>query len=91
MFTKLTLRGKVGSILWGYRPVASVGPWTIRKDPTGEWRLSATVARADAYQLLQAPLFFSAPRAQGFWCWPIASRVDVTNSQLIATLGQPEQ
>lgn len=91
MFQRLTLRGRAGAILWGYRTVASVQSWTISKNKKGEWRLTAAVERADAYQLLQAPLFFSAPRNQGFWCWPIVSAVDLGDRQLMATLGQPEQ
>lgn len=92
MFKRLTLRGQAGSILWGYRTVASVKSWSIGKNNKGEWRLTAILERSDSFQLLQAPLFFSAPRKDGFWCWPLVSAVTVGgDGRLMATLGQPEQ
>ena len=91
MFTSLTLTGGAAQLLWGYRTAAHVGAWRIKKsDVDGRWTLTATLTRIDAFQLRQTPLLFTAPRPGGFWCWPVTS-LQVGTSQLVATLGPPEQ
>jgi hypothetical protein len=94
VFRNLRLRGTAGSVLWGYRTVASVRHWTIvRKEDKPIWFLSASLERADAFQLRQTPLLFTAPRVgakNGLWCFPLID-VQVANGQLRAKLGPPEQ
>lgn len=93
----LRLRGQTGSLLWGYRTAATLGPWRIqrqqeRKGQPPQWTLSATVACVDPFQSRQRPLIFTAPRQRGWWCWPIVGDVQhVGPNHIRATLGQPEQ
>lgn len=89
MLGTLTLRGSTASLLWGYRTAAVLTSWRIYKEK-GQWMLSATLERADAFQCRQRPLMFTAPRSGGFWSWGIES-VQVGTSQLVAKLGPPEQ
>lgn len=90
MFDELTLRGAEGAIAWGYHTAAVVTAWTITKaGRSGAWALSATIARADPFKLRQPDLKFTAPRAGGFFCWPVLS-VTVEATRLAATLGPPE-
>ena len=88
MFTHLSLRGTQASLLWGYHTAAALTTWHIAKQ-AGGWKLTATIARADRFQLRQKPLLFTAPRKGGFWAWGVES-VDVGPSSLVATLGPPE-
>lgn len=90
MFTSLTMRGGSASILWGCRTAVALRSWAIKKNPKGQWSLTATVERVDAFQARQRPLLFTAPRKGGFWMWPIVS-LTVGPSQLVAELGPPEQ
>lgn len=90
------LRGREGSLLWGYRQAATVGEWSITKAqvPKGQpprWQLCATVKQSDAFQLRQKPLLFSAPRDKGMWCWGVEGDVQIAGGKLIVQLGQPEQ
>lgn len=93
MFDRLTLHGARASLLWGYRPVATLTSWRITKAP-GAWKLSATLERADRWQCGQAAklkeLHFTAPRDKGRWCWELLD-VNVGTTELRATLGQPLQ
>lgn len=98
MFDSLILYGGTGSILWGYRTAAAVRSWRIAKHSgrdgkhDGKWRLMATLARADKFQLRQRPLMFTAPRDRGYWCWPLLTdSIQIGDTTLIATLGPPEQ
>jgi hypothetical protein len=54
------------------------------------WTLTATIARVDAFMARQRPLLFSAPRAGGFWIWPI-EEITIGTTTLTARLGPPEQ
>lgn len=92
MFRHLRLRGGAAAILWGYRPAATLRSWTIAK-VDGQWTLTATIERAEAFLCRQRPLLFTAPRTgahDGFWAWGIES-MDVGTQQLRARLGPPEQ
>ena len=91
MFDSLTLTGGAGSVLWGYRVAVELTAWRItRVKDEGRWVLSGTVARVDKFQARQAPLLFTAPRAGGFWLWPITA-ITVGETSLRATLGPPER
>ena len=93
MFDRIVLHGGRASLLWGYRSVAVLTSWRIAKTEKG-WRLSGTLASADAFQCRQAvtrkELLFTAPRDKGRWCWELLD-VDLGTNQLRATLGQPLQ
>jgi hypothetical protein len=96
MFRRLTLRGPAAAILWGYREAAVLRAWTVARveDPAPNqppWTLTAQVDHADAFQLRQHPLVFTAVREGriGRWCFPVLS-VRVTAASLVATLGAPE-
>lgn len=89
MIQNLTLHGGTASLLWGYRTAAVLKTWRIAKRE-GKWTLTATIERVDAFQARQKPLLFTAPRAGGFWAWPIES-LDMGPNQLRAILGPPEQ
>lgn len=94
MFTRLTLRGGRGSIVFGGRPAALLGAWVAVKDKAGKWTLSARVERSDAFQLRQIPLMFEAPRVsrpRGLWLFPVVPKtIRVDGSRLSADLGPPE-
>lgn len=92
MFQSLTLHGGAATILWGYRPAATLRSWRIAK-VQGRWTLRATLERPDAFMLRQRPLLFTAPREgahDGFWAWGVEA-IEVGATQLTATLGPPEQ
>jgi hypothetical protein len=94
VFDSLTLHGGRASLLWGYRPVAVLTSWRIARAEDHQWRLSATLTQADAWQCGQAAkyreLLFTAPRDKGRWCWELLD-VTVGTTELRATLGQPLQ
>ena len=92
MFNSLTITGGAGSVLWGYRVAVELQSWRIvrAKAEGGVWILSATITRIDKFQARQAPLLFSAPRAGGFWAWPIET-IAIGETSLRATLGPPER
>jgi hypothetical protein len=98
MFREVTVRGHRGELVWGYRPVGWLGPWTIAK-VRGAWTLSAAIVRLDLNQCAAArrdpnptTFRFAAPRLGGFWCWPIQGDVAPNVAgRLVVTLGQPEQ
>lgn len=78
------------SILWGYRTAITLKSWRIRREQN-TWKLRAVPEMIDAFQARQQPLFFSAPRKQGFWLWPV-EQIDIVGPNLVqAILGQPEQ
>jgi len=85
----VTLRGQEGTIAWGYRTAAVCRSWTVQRTPQGTWALSAQLQRADAFQLRQRDLKFTAPRVGGFFCWPVIA-VTLIDSTLAAQLGPPE-
>ena len=95
----ITLRGARASLVWGYRPAATVGSWTVERRRDDEkspwtWTLRATLAGdVDTFAIRQRPLIFSAPRKGGFFAWQVHAltvhdaRAPVT---VTATLGPPE-
>lgn len=85
----ITLRGLEGVVRFGYHTAATLSAWRITGS-RARWTLSATLLRADRFQLRQRPLEFSAPRIGGYWCWPLES-VTVGEHDLRATLGPPTQ
>jgi hypothetical protein len=89
VFRELTVHGATGAILFGSRVVADLRAWRISKVER-QWVLHATVVRVDRFQARQSPLSFTAPRAAGFWCWPITA-LDVGETSLRASLGPPER
>lgn len=91
MIRGLKVRGDRGTLLWGYREVATLRTWIIAKKKDGTWQLSATVERVDPFQVYQQPLLFIAPRQEGFWAWPVQREsLQVGPRQLVARLGPPE-
>jgi hypothetical protein len=94
VFRKLAVRGQGGTLVWGYRTAAALRTWTITRDTDpkrGPWRLSASLARVDRFQIRQRPLIFTAPRlGGGTWCWPVLD-IQVGTEALLARLGPPEQ
>lgn len=94
---QVKVRGRAGSILWGYHTAATIGAWRIRRKPqkkgeAPQWTLSADVGRLDKFQTRQQPLVFTAPRQRGWWCWPVIGDLQhVGPNQIRAILGPPEQ
>jgi hypothetical protein len=92
VFDSLTIHGGTGSVLWGYRVAVELTSWRIvrTKADGGGWMLSATIKRIDKFQARQAPLLFTAPRAAGYWAWPIEA-IEIGETSLRASLGPPER
>lgn len=86
------IHGGEATLLWGHQPAVVIKNWRIVRSvrTRQEWRLLATVVRVDAFQARQTPLVFVAPRAGGFWRWPI-TKLALGTTDLWATLGPPEQ
>jgi hypothetical protein len=84
----ITLTGLEATVVWGYHTAAVCRSWTIRRTPKGHWTLSAVIARADAFQLRQRDLKFTAARKGGYFCWPVVS-VTLAPTTLSAVLGPP--
>lgn len=111
MIETVRLRGRAGSVLWGYRTVADLGTWAIvrasvpaaasrspevkRKPDNRGWRLIAAVAsRVDPTELRNAfpDLRFAAPRAGGFWSFPIIERHPTIDRGILrVAVGPPER
>lgn len=87
MFERLTLNGKEGSVVWGYRTAVRLKSWAVTKTDKG-WTLRGAYFDLDAFQIRQSPLTFAAPRPQGILTWPVLS-LRVENNMVIAKLGQP--
>jgi hypothetical protein len=87
-FHKLTVTGKVGSLLLGTETAARLGPWTIAAGAGDSWRLSAPVTWRSAFLVRQRGLGFTAPKPGGFWCWPVRS-LTFTTDRVVADLGPP--
>jgi hypothetical protein len=88
VFRNLTLRGTAGTLAWYYHRAAVLPQWRLTK-ADGKWTLWAAIDRADRFQLQQRPLYFTAPRAGGLFCWPVQT-LTVGKDSLTATLGPPE-
>lgn len=109
MIETVRLRGRTGSVLWGYRAVADVATWAIvravvpaaarrspevkRKPDARGWQLIAALGRADAWELEHGfpDLRFAAPRAGGFWSFPIIGRPTIDRGILRVALGPPDR
>ena len=92
MFDSLTIHGGAGALLYKSRVAIELTSWRIvrRKADGGQWILSATITRIDTFYARQTPLLFTAPKAGGFWAWPIAA-LDLGDTSLRAHLGPPER
>jgi len=91
VFDSLTIHGTAGSVLHGYREAVVVKAWRItRVKAEGVWMLTATIARVDKAIARKAPLLFTAPRAGGFWAWPVDA-IDIGETSLRAQLGPVER
>jgi hypothetical protein len=92
VFQSLTIQGGAGSLLWGSRVAVELTSWRIvcTKAEGRQWILTATIGRVDQFQARQTPLLFTAPRAGGFWAWPIEA-LDIGETSLRASLGPPER
>ena len=91
MFDSLTVTGTAGAILWGHAPAVELHAWRIarsRADPV--WTLTATIARVNKFQARQTPLLFTAPRAGGYWAFPV-QQISIGDTTIWAQLGSPEQ
>jgi hypothetical protein len=93
VFQSLTIHGGQATLVWGYRPVAVLTSWRITKAEDG-WRLTATLAARDRWQVAQAAklkeLLFEAKRDRGRWCWEL-EQIDVGTNEFRAILGKPLQ
>lgn len=89
MFKELTMTGGEAHVSWAYHTAAVCRAWTVQRSDDGKWILSATVQRADPFVLKQYPLYFSAPRKGGRWCWPVKA-VTLERERLTAALGPME-
>ena len=85
----VTLRGLEATVVWGYHTAAVCKTWTARRTPQGQWTLEAQLQRADAFQLRQRNLKFTAPRKGGYFCFPVLA-VTLGATTLAASLGPPE-
>jgi hypothetical protein len=93
VFTALRIHGAAASILWGHRPAVTLRSWSIAK-VQGQWTLTGTIDRVDAFQCRQKPLLFTAPREgahDGFWAWGLEGPIEIGNNRIRAKLGPPEQ
>jgi hypothetical protein len=85
----VTLRGLEATVVWGYHTAAVFTKWTAHRTPQNTWTLEATIKRADAFQLRQRELKFTAPRRGGYFCFPVLA-VTLGATTLTASLGPPE-
>ena len=91
MFDHFTVTGDAGAILWNHRVAVDLRSWRIaRSQANPVWTLTATIAKVDKFQSRQTPLLFTAPRAGGYWAWPV-QQISIGETNLWATLGSPEQ
>lgn len=88
MFHNLTLRGGTASIVWGYRTAAVLSSWSMTRTAGANWSLSATIARADPFNLRRRPLLFTAPGLKVAWG---VETITVGARSLVATLAPPEK
>lgn len=91
MFTSIVLHGGTGTLLLGYQAAADLRAWRVTKSKTTDWTLSATIASINHYRAGKTPLYFTAPRDKGRWCFPVVGELVITGIHLRAPLGPPEQ
>jgi hypothetical protein len=88
----LELYGPRATLVWGYRPVATLTHWRIIK--ARNWVLMATFDAADRWQCLQAAkyreLHLTYPRKGYRSCWEVRD-ISLAGSELRAVLGPPLQ
>ena len=85
---KLSLTGHDGTLRWGYRTAATLGPW--RYD--GHWdsgTLTAQVVRCDEYALAQAPLVAVAHMGRAIWKWSVTS-LQINDATLTVSVARQE-
>jgi len=93
VFDSLTVTGLAGAVMYGSREAVVIKSWRITriKADGGHWMLSARIERVvSAFYARQAPLLFTAPRAGGFWLWPVDA-IEIGETSLRAELGPPER
>jgi len=93
VFDSLTVTGLVGAVMYGSREAVVIKSWRITRSKAdgGHWMLSARIDRVvSLFYARQAPLLFTAPRAHGFWMWPIDA-IEIGETNLRAYLGPPER
>lgn len=84
-----TIHGPSARIYWGYRPVATLGPWDLSLDSTST-RVTASVVAAETYALSQPGLTFRWSRQNGRECiFPILS-LQIADGAVSAQLGLEE-
>jgi hypothetical protein len=91
VFDSLTVNGSAGAILWGHGVAVDLRSWRVARsqaDPV--WTLTATIAHVDKFQARQRPLLFTAPRAGGYWAFPV-HEISIGETNVWARLGSPEQ
>jgi len=91
VFESLTVHGSAGAILWGHGVAVALRSWRVARsqaDPV--WTLTATIAHVDQFQARQRPLLFTAPRAGGYWAFPV-QEISIGDTSVWARLGSPEQ
>jgi hypothetical protein len=77
------IRGRVATVRWGYRPVATVTEWTFMPTPDGG-TFEGTAGSVDAFGVTQDGLSLVAPAGRGRWTWPVkALTVDGTLLRLV--------
>ena len=89
MFTELTMSGGEATVTWEWHTAAVCRAWTVHKTEQGKWSVVAQVQRADPFKLRQRPLYFTAPRKGGRWCWPVRA-VTLEGQRLTAALAPME-
>jgi hypothetical protein len=95
----MPIRGQAGSIRWGYRVAAHLGPWTLTPDrgtpemPAPLRRiLRAAVLESDPMTLRQADLRMVVPRPKGALTWAVLElSLDADGRGLTALLGPYER
>ena len=85
----LTWTGTAAQLRWGYHSAATLRDWTVSKDEHGSLRLSASVVRANTFQLSQRPLVFVVSHPKGFWRWPV-TELQNEGASVSGTLGPKE-
>ena len=88
--------GVVGTIKWHYYPAAAINNWAVTRLSKDRrlWQLHAIVVLANAYNMAQSPLTFTAKYRGGEWTWPIVPNSLTREErngipQVIAQLGAP--
>jgi len=76
------------SLRWGYHQAGVLRACTVTRT-AGQWSLTGTVVRSDAFRLSQQPLVFEVTHATGSWRWPVTS-LQMTDGMLHASLGPKE-